>query len=63
MGFEKEMNSCMQIIREKCPQFTGEEYYSKCRVSFISATMSREVTGFGYKLMADSVKVGFKSDQ
>ena len=65
LGFEREMNECLALIKKRCPdKFTKEPnvYYSdKIKVNFISATLSSKVQALGAKLMKDFKQVGFSS--
>ena len=63
MGFEQEMSACLDLIKKKSPAiFTSDEYHSKMRVHFISATMTEQVEGFGSKLMTEYDRVGFNTE-
>jgi ATP-dependent RNA helicase DDX31/DBP7 len=67
MGFEKDMNECLEIIRQKSPNNfiplkEGEETHflsDTIKVNLVSATMSPGVDLLGAKLMKEYVKVGF----
>jgi superfamily II DNA/RNA helicase len=63
MGFEKEMTSCLEEIKKRCPEkFTAEKdlYHSESlRINFVSATLSRRVELLGAKMMKDYKTVGF----
>jgi hypothetical protein len=63
MGFEKEMTSCLDAIKQRCPEkFTATEgkYWSdSLRINFVSATLGQRVERLGAKLMEKYETVGF----
>jgi ATP-dependent RNA helicase DDX31/DBP7 len=63
MGFEKEMNECLQLIKKRCPdKFTQEPdlfHSSSIKINFVSATISPKVASLGAKLMKEYDQVGF----
>lgn len=66
MGFEKEMNQCLELIREKAaPRFQpandkGNFWSDSLKINFVSATMNPKVESLGHRLMQEYVKVGFE---
>ena len=66
MGFEREMNECLQLIKKRCPdKFTKEEnlfHSDTIKINFVSATLSPKIEQLGSKLMKEYVKVGFKTN-
>ena len=66
MGFEREMNECLSLIKKRCKdKFCAEAglYHSdKIKINFISATLSRKVQALGSKLMKTYKSVGFSSE-
>ena len=69
MGFEKEMNECLEIIREKAKnkfQPPGEKnvfWSDQLKINFVSATMNPKVESLGHRLMENYVKVGFNENE
>ena len=69
LGFEKEMNQCLDLIKAKCPsKFETSDspkpgkqtfYSDEILINFVSATMNQQVESLGQRLMRDYVKVGF----
>ena len=65
MGFEKEMNECLEIIREKAvgkfrqPDDKNVFWSDSLKINFVSATMNPNVEKLGHRLMENYVKVGF----
>lgn len=55
MGFEKEMNACLDLIKKRCAdKFSPEPgtfHSEKLKINFISATLSSKVQALGAKLM------------
>ena len=51
LGFEREMNQCLQLIKKKCDgkflsgseKFDESFYSEQIKINFISATMSQNV--------------------
>ena len=66
MGFEREMNECLSLIKRRCKaKFTNEAglYHSdQISINFISATLSSKVQALGAKLMSSFKSVGFSSE-
>ncbi len=67
MGFEKEMNECLSLIKSRCKdKFTSDAglYHSESiKMNFISATLSSKVQALGAKLMKSFKSVGFADDK
>ena len=57
MGFEREMNECLTLIKKRCPdKFTSEPdlfHSSTLKINFVSATISPKVQNLGSKLMKE----------
>ena len=66
MGFEREMDACLNLIKKRCPQkFTqqpGLFHSESIKINFISATLSQKVQALGGKLMESFTSVGFSSN-
>ena len=66
MGFEREMDECLQLIKRRCKEkFTTEPnlfHSESIKINFVSATLSPKIEQLGSKLMKDYVKVGFKEE-
>jgi ATP-dependent RNA helicase DDX31/DBP7 len=69
MGFEKEMNQCLELIREKAvgrfrPASDDKKFWSdQLKINFVSATMNPKVESLGHRLMEEYVKVGFEHNE
>ena len=63
MGFEREMDECLSLIKKRCgPKFSDEVgtfYSDSIKINFISATLSQQVQALGAKLMKTYESVGF----
>lgn len=69
LGFEKEMNKSLRLIKKKCPlgfkdkhaQNEEDERFQSntIKMNFVSATMNKKVEDLGNKLMLTYAKVGF----
>ena len=63
MGFEREMDACLSLIKRRCgSKFTSEPgtfYSDSIKINFISATLSSKVQALGAKLMKSFKSVGF----
>ena len=63
MGFEREMDACLALIKRRCSnKFTSEPgtfYSDSIKINFISATLSSKVQALGAKLMKTYESVGF----
>jgi len=55
MGFEKEMNACLGLIKKRCAEKFSPEpgtfHSDQLKINFISATLSSKVQALGAKLM------------
>ena len=55
MGFEREMDACLALIKKRCKEkFTPEPgtfHSESIKINFISATLSSKVQALGAKLM------------
>ena len=64
MGFEKEMTSCLEAIKQRCPEkFTpaeGKYWSNDLRINFVSATLGTRVERLGAKLMMNYETIGFE---
>ena len=63
MGFEREMDACLTLIKRRSngkfsPQ-PGTFYSDHLKINFISATLSAKVVALGAKLMESYESVGF----
>ena len=67
LGFEREMNECLELIKKKTPQnFVADPsnfHSDKIRVNFVSATLSAKVETLGAKLMSSYETVGFGGNE
>ena len=66
MGFEREMDECLTLIKKRCPdKFTKEAalfHSDSIKINFVSATLSPKIEQLGSKLMKEYTKVGFKAE-
>jgi ATP-dependent RNA helicase DDX31/DBP7 len=65
LGFEREMNKCLSLIKKKCIQkykqpTVSDNYWSdQIKVNFVSATLNQKIEALGAKLMESYATVGF----
>ena len=65
LGFEREMNQCLSLIKKKCidkfkqPDVANNFWSDKIKVNFVSATLNSKIELLGKKLMENYVTVGF----
>lgn len=65
LGFEREMNQCLAIIKKKCitkfkrPDVADNYWSDHIKVNFVSATLNRKIEALGMKLMETNATVGF----
>ena len=68
LGFEREMNQCLQLIKQKCitkfkqPEIKGNYWSDQIKVNFVSATLNQKIETLGAKLMENYATVGFGLD-
>lgn len=64
MGFEREMNACLTLIKQRCPEkfYRAPDVFHSdgIKINFVSATLSPKVEALGAKLMKSHSKVGFE---
>ena len=65
LGFEREMNKCLSIIKKKCidkfkkPDVSDNYWSDKIKINFVSATLNQKIELLGQKLMENYTTVGF----
>ncbi len=64
LGFEKEMNQCLDLIKKKAiSKFNNSEpdkfWSESIKINFVSATLNKRIEALGSKLMKTYVTVGF----
>ena len=65
LGFEREMNKCLSLIKKKCiskykqPTVADNYWSDQIKVNFVSATLNQKIEALGAKMMESYATVGF----